>query len=79
MPKVEKGGLERPVDIHIRIVRNGVTVRGCQEGREMEYVYKSLPEALKEVKGLVTVLQESESKPTKDELDKEESRLEGDY
>lgn len=75
MPKKTESGLEKPVDIHIRVVRNGVTVEGSCEDERMEYVYTSLEKALKEVPGLVSVLDEEKKKVSEDELDAEEKRI----
>jgi hypothetical protein len=76
MPKATKSGLEKPVDISIRVVRNGVSVTGCKEGKDsLEYVYSSLEKALREVPGIVSVLGQDDKEVTKSELDKEEERI----
>jgi len=76
MPEVTKSGLEKPIDIHIRVVRNGVTLKGMDESGECyEYVYTNMDKALKEVPGLISVLKESEKKVTKEDLDDEEEKI----
>lgn len=76
MPEVTKDGLERPVDIHIRVVRNGVELKGVDDsGESYEYVYPNLEKALKEISGLVSVLQEGTKKTTKEDLDAEEEEI----
>lgn len=75
MLKAEESGLEKSVEIHMRVVRNGIVVRGCSDGDEVEYVYKDLKEALKEVPSIVSVLSDEEKKVTEDDLDEEEMRI----
>ena len=72
---MKESGLEKPIDINIRIVRNGVTLSGSLEDKRVEYVYTSLKKALSEVPGVVSVLKQNEKKITKDELDEEEERI----
>lgn len=72
---MKESGLEKPIDINIRIVRNGVTLSGSLEDKRVEYVYTSLKKALSEVPGIVSVLKQDEKKITKDELDEEEERI----
>lgn len=79
MPKVTESGLENPVEIRIRVVRNGVEVEGSRSdtNETMEYVYSSLKKALKEIPGLVSVLSDEPKKVSEKDLDEEEERING--
>lgn len=82
MPEITKGGSKEPLEIRIKIVRNGVMVcayRG-EEATKHEYVYPDVKAALKEIAGMVSVLKEEEPKMTPKDLDEEEERInKGDY
>lgn len=76
MPEVTKDGSEKSIDIHVRVVRNGVVLEGMDDsGESYEYVYPSLDKALKEISGLISVLQEGTRKTTKEDLDAEEEKI----
>lgn len=76
MPEVTKDGFEKPIEVHIRVLRNGVELRGMDDsGESYEYAYPTLDEALKEISGLISVLKEGEKKTTKDDLDEEEEKI----
>lgn len=64
MPK-SKNFIEPEVNIHIKVVANGVVINAHKERmdddspyRDASYVYKSLEEALKEVPAIVSVLRD---------------------
>lgn len=77
MPEVTKGGSKEPLEIRIKIVRNGVMVcayRG-EEQTKQEYVYADIKSALKDVAGIVSVLKQDEPKASMNDLDAEEDRI----
>jgi hypothetical protein len=83
MEKPKESKLEPIVEVHMRVVANGVVVTGkrCDDyaegpvDKEYEFVYTTIDKALKEVPSLVSTLKEDSRKPTKRELDEEEERI----
>ncbi len=77
MPEVTKGGSREPLEIRIKIVRNGVMVcayRG-EEQTKQEYVYADIKAALKDIAAIVSVLKEDAPKTTMSDLDAEEESI----
>ena len=77
MPEVTKGGSREPLEIRIKIVRNGVMVcayRG-EEQTKQEYVYADIKAALKDIAAIVSVLKEDAPKTTMSDLDAEEENI----
>lgn len=81
-PKVTAGGSSEPLEIRIKIVKNGVRVCTFRDGEptESEYVYKDMAGAIKELESVLAVLKEDEPKVTAESLDKMEKEInEGEY
>lgn len=82
MIKKTKEGSKEPLEVRIKVVRNGVCVCAYHgdERTDYEYVYKDVKSALKEVESIFSVLKEDQPKPDMDDLDKEEEALKkGEY
>lgn len=77
MPKVTDSGFKHPFVITITGARNGVTVIGRREDAEQElrYVYTNLNKALREIKSLVSVLDDKKEKVTDESLKEEEEDI----
>lgn len=81
-PKVTAGGSSEPLEIRIKIVRNGVIVCAYRDDEQdgNEYVYKDIKSAIKELEAIVSVLKEESPKETMEDLDKEEEKInKGEY
>lgn len=81
-PKVTAGGSSEPLEIRIKVVRNGVIVCTYRndEPTGNEYVYKDVNGAMKDLEGIMSVLKEESPKETMSDLDREEEKInKGEY